>query len=58
MLVNNKILNRMACAVFSFCALAGGSQAEEIQGQKGMSGGALAISKTINKPGHIMTAEK
>ena len=54
--MNNKKLNRMACAVFSFCALAGGSQAEEIQGQKGMTGGALAISKTINVSQAQLTA--
>ena len=35
-------------AVLALCALAGAASGEEIQGQKGMSGGAVAISKGIN----------
>lgn len=34
--------------LFALCALAGAANAEEIQGQKGMSGGAVAISKGVN----------
>lgn len=35
-------------AVLALCALAGAANGEEIQGQKGMSGGAVAISKGVN----------
>src|SRR5665647_2449170 len=35
-------------AVLALCALAGAASGEEIQGQKGMSGGAVAISKGVN----------
>lgn len=35
-------------AVLALCALAGAASGEEIQGQKGMSDGAVAISKGVN----------
>jgi PQQ-dependent dehydrogenase (methanol/ethanol family) len=34
--------------VLALCAVAGATKAEEIQGQKGMSGGATAIAKGVN----------
>jgi alcohol dehydrogenase (cytochrome c) len=34
--------------VLALCAVAGATKAEEIQGQKGMSGGAMAIAKGVN----------
>ncbi len=54
--MSHKKLNQVACAAFAFCALAGAAQAEEIQGQKGMSSGAIAISKAINVSQAQLTA--
>ena len=44
---NMKSTKRLG-AVFALCAIAGVASGEEIQGQKGMSGGATAITKGVN----------
>lgn len=46
--MQNKKSTKRLSAVFALCAIAGVASGEEIQGQKGMSGGATAITKGVN----------